>query len=50
MGFVIPSFAESGAFSFRITEWGGGQIYQPSDPQLHEISNLFELFEEAFLK
>ena len=48
MGFIIPSVEES-TFSFRITAWGGGQIYQPSDPQLNEVSNLIGLFEEAFL-
>lgn len=49
MGFRIPSSKDSASFSFRITEWGGGQIYQPADPQLHEISELMELLREAFL-
>jgi len=50
MGFVIPSFVGGGTLSFRIADWGGGQIYQPSDPQIHEISNLMALLEEAVLK
>jgi hypothetical protein len=49
MGFNIPSFKDSGTFSFRITEWGGGQIYQPQDPQPYEISELMGILEEAFL-
>ncbi len=49
MGFKIPKLEGAGASSFRITEWGGGQIYQPQDPQPHEISALMALFEEAFL-
>jgi hypothetical protein len=50
MGYKIPSLENAGTFSFRITEWGGGQIYQPQDPQPHEISALMALFEEAFLQ
>jgi hypothetical protein len=49
MGFKIPLFKDSTNFSFRITEWGGGQIYNPADPQLHEISELMELLREAFI-
>jgi hypothetical protein len=35
--------------SFRLTDWGGGQIFSPPNPQPHEIAELFRLLEEAFL-
>ena len=46
MGFAIRSFYGERRFSFRIKDWGGGQIYSPSNPLDHEISGLLELFEE----
>lgn len=46
MGFAIPSFHGDRRFSFRIKDWGGGQIYSPANPLDHEISGLLELFEE----
>jgi len=47
MGFAIPSFEGERRFSFRIKDWGGGQIYSPANPLVHEVSNLLELLEEA---
>jgi hypothetical protein len=46
MGFAIHSFYGERRFSFRIKDWGGGQIYSPANPFDHEISGLLELFEE----
>lgn len=46
MGFAIRSFYGERRFSFRIKDWGGGQIYSPANPLDHEISGLLELFEE----
>ena len=46
MGFAIHSFYGERRFSFRIKDWGGGQIYSPANPLDHEISGLLELFEE----
>jgi hypothetical protein len=46
MGFVLPELSDRGRrFSFRVTDWGGGQIYSPADPLPHEISELLDLFE-----
>lgn len=48
MGFAIPSFRGERRFSFRIKDWGGGQIYSPANPLVHEVSSLLELLEEVF--
>jgi hypothetical protein len=46
LGFIVPGFGEGGRrFSFRVVEWGGGQIYSPPDPLPHEISDFLDLFE-----
>jgi hypothetical protein len=48
MGFVLPSLGEGGRkLSFRILEWGGGQIYSPAEPLPHEIYDLLDLFEKT---
>jgi len=47
MGFAIPSFGGERRFSFRIKDWGGGQIYSPANPVVHEVSSLLELLEEV---
>lgn len=47
MGFAIRSFYGERRFSFRIKDWGGGQIYSPANPFDHEISGLLELLEET---
>jgi hypothetical protein len=47
MGFAITPFYGGRRFSFRIKDWGGGQIYSPAVPLDHEISGLLKLFEEA---
>jgi hypothetical protein len=46
LGFIIPGLGEGGRrFSFRVVEWGGGQIYSPADPLPHEISEFLDIFE-----
>ena len=45
MGCAIPSQEGKRRLSFRIKHWGGGQIYSPSVPLDHEISELIDLFE-----
>lgn len=47
MGFAITPFYGGRRFSFRIKDWGGGQIYSPAVPLDHEITGLLKLFEEA---
>lgn len=47
MGFVIPSFGGERKLSFRIKDWGGGQIYSPANPYDHEISRLLQLLEQV---
>lgn len=47
MGFAITPFYGGRRLSFRIKDWGGGQIYSPAVPLDHEISGLLKLFEEA---
>jgi hypothetical protein len=50
MGFVIPEFGEGGRkISFRVVEWGGGQIYSPADPLPHEISTFLDFFETTLV-
>jgi hypothetical protein len=47
LGFIIRPPVVERALSFRITEWGGGQIYSPPDPLNHEIIFLLNLFEQV---
>lgn len=47
MGFAIPTFGGERRFSFRIKDWGGGQIYSPANPLDHEISRLLDLLEQT---
>lgn len=50
LGFIVPTFGEGGRkFSFRVVEWGGGQIYSPADPLPHEISDFLDLFETTLV-
>jgi len=48
LGFIIRPPVVKRTISFRITEWGGGQIYSPPDPFDHEILWLLDLFKQAF--
>ena len=44
MGFSLPNLNSSTRhISFRVLDWGGGQIYSPSDPLPHELASLFKL-------
>lgn len=50
MGFSLPSLNNSTRhISFKIVDWGGGQIYSPSDPLPHELSALFNLIENVLI-
>ena len=50
LGFSIPSIrGVTRQFSFRLTDWGGGQIYSPPDPQPHELAEFFAFLEESLL-
>lgn len=47
MGFSLPGLNDSiRHISFRILDWGGGQLYSPSDPFPHELAALFDLIED----
>jgi hypothetical protein len=47
IGFLLPNLNSSTRYiSFRIADWGGGQIYSPSDPLPHELATLFNLIED----
>jgi hypothetical protein len=48
LGFIIRRPIVERTLSFRITEWGGGQIYSPGEPLPHEILWLLDLFRQAF--
>lgn len=51
MGFVIPELGEDGRkISFRVVEWGGGQIYSPADPLPHEISAFLDFLEMTLVE
>jgi hypothetical protein len=45
IGFAIPDF-EGRRLSFRITHWGGGQIFSPVDLFDHEIAAFLELLSQ----
>lgn len=48
MGFSLPSLDNSTrSISFKLLDWGGGQLYSPSDPLPHELAELFNLIEFA---
>lgn len=48
MGFSFPNLNSSiRHISFRISDWGGGQIYSPSDPLPHELATVFKLIENV---
>ncbi|MEM2522799.1 MAG: hypothetical protein QXW82_06590 [Candidatus Bathyarchaeia archaeon] len=50
LGFMFRSFRTiDRKLSFRLVDWGGGQIYTPADPQPHERAELFKLLEESIL-
>jgi len=50
LGFMFRSFGTvERKLSFRLVDWGGGQIYSPSDPQPHERAELFKLLEKSML-
>jgi len=50
LGFMFRKFRSiEGKLSFRVTDWGGGQIYAPPNPQPHERAELFKLLEESLL-
>jgi len=50
LGFLVPSIRDvTRQFSFRLTDWGGGQIYSPPDPQPHELAEFFTFLEESLL-
>ena len=51
IGFAIPDIGGSTRhISFRVLDWGGGQIYSPADPLPHELSALFDLLEKVFFE
>jgi hypothetical protein len=43
MGFVVK--VEETRFSFRITHWGGGQIFSPGEPLDHEVAVFLDLLD-----
>jgi len=45
MGFVVRK--EETRFSFRITHWGGGQIFSPQDPLDHEIAAFLNMLDQV---
>ena len=48
IGFSLPNLNNSTRhISFRVLDWGGGQIYSPSDPLPHELAALFNLIENV---
>jgi hypothetical protein len=48
IGFSLPNLNSSTRYiSFRVLDWGGGQIYSPSDPLPHELASLFSLIENV---
>lgn len=49
MGFALKFPGQDIEFSFRIGEWGGGQIYAPSDFLPTEFLRLLDLFEDSLL-
>lgn len=50
LGFMFRTFRSiEGKLSFRVTDWGGGQIYSTPNPQPHERAELFKLLEESML-
>jgi hypothetical protein len=50
LGFMIPATGGSRAISFRIVEWGGGQIYVPTDLLDHEILSFLDQLETALVR
>jgi len=48
LGFSLFPPAVERLISFRITRWGGGQIYSPSEPSDYEILIVMDLLKEAF--
>jgi hypothetical protein len=50
LGFVIPAGGGSRSISFRIIEWGGGQIYVPTDLYDHEIVSFLDLLENVLIR
>ena len=48
MGFSLPNLNSSTRYiSFRLLDWGGGQISSPSDPLPHELAALLSLIENV---
>ena len=47
LGFSLLPPVVKRPISFRITRWGGGQIYSPPEPFDHEILTVMDLLKEA---
>lgn len=51
MGFSVPSLGgTTRRTSFRVLDWGGGQLYSPPDPLPHELAALFDLLESVMFE
>jgi hypothetical protein len=50
LGFMLKGLKSTERnISFRLTDWGGGQIFSPPDPQPHEKAEFFRFLEETLL-
>lgn len=47
LGFSLLPPAVERLISFRVTRWGGGQIYSPPEPLDHEVLIVMDLLKEA---
>lgn len=49
LGFSFKPTADCREISFRLIDWGGGQLYSPADPLDHEILEFLSLFERVLI-
>jgi len=49
LGFGVKPTVECREITFRIIDWGGGQLYSPSDPLDHEAIEFLNLFNQTLI-
>jgi hypothetical protein len=49
LGFGFKPIQECREIRFRIIDWGGGQLYSPSDPLDHEVFEFLDLFNQTLI-
>jgi hypothetical protein len=49
LGFGFKPVQEGREIRFRLIDWGGGQLYTPSDPLDHEIFEFLDLFNQTLI-